>query len=149
MALYTKGSTLFEPTSQYGVLNILWNSFYLWTWLYILKALWFKALVFWVQIHRGLLLKVTEIFLLKVIFSPKSYTSSDFLIFISFNICFLIFHFRCISFWFEKLYPGVLSHLKYFLTILGNSWINIQYLRALDHKWIKSEGYGISVQMYM
>ena len=26
MALYTRGSTLYEPTSQYGDLNILWNS---------------------------------------------------------------------------------------------------------------------------
>ena len=28
VALYTKGSTIYETTSQYGDLNILWNCFY-------------------------------------------------------------------------------------------------------------------------
>ena len=52
VALYTKGSTFNEAMSQYDVLNILWNSFQLSTWLYIIIAQWSKALVLWSTDHE-------------------------------------------------------------------------------------------------
>ena len=47
VALYTKSSTIYEPTSQYGDLNILWNCLYRSTFLYIIIAQWSRALVLW------------------------------------------------------------------------------------------------------
>ena len=47
VALYTWGSKIYLPTSQYGDLNILWNCFYWKTFLYIIIAQWSWALVLW------------------------------------------------------------------------------------------------------
>ena len=45
--LYTKGSTLYEATSQYGDLNILWICSYRSTLFYVIIAQWSMALVLW------------------------------------------------------------------------------------------------------
>ena len=69
VALYTKGSTISEPTSQYDDLNILWNCFYRSTFLYIIMAQWCRAWVLWTA-HSEF--KVTEIsFWKSYIFTKK------------------------------------------------------------------------------
>ena len=47
VALYTKGSTIYKPTSQYGDLDILWNCLYRLTVLYIVISQLSRALVLW------------------------------------------------------------------------------------------------------
>ena len=49
VVLYTKGSTIYEPTSQYGDLNILWKCLYRSTFFYIIIAQWSRALVLWTK----------------------------------------------------------------------------------------------------
>ena len=44
VALYTTGSQIYYPTSQYGDLNILWNCLYRSTFFYIIIAQWSRAL---------------------------------------------------------------------------------------------------------
>ena len=112
MALYTEGSTIYKPTSQYGDLNILWNCLYRSTFLYIIIALHWS---YEPQIPSS---NPPENFVksywnkfLKVIFLPNNDFSFAFCTFIS-VICYFIFHYQTISSWFKKLYPGVMSHLK-------------------------------------
>ena len=97
VALYTKGSTIYEHTSQYGDLNILWKCLYRSTFLYIIIAQWSRA--FRVQILRKLLLKVTKIIFWKSYFYQKWF----FICFLCIHICHMLPHFSWsnyfISFW--------------------------------------------------
>ena len=88
VSLYTK-----DYTSR-GDLDILWN-----------------CLVEYHHNSVSIRRSYWNIFFKRIIFLPKSYMSFVFWTFI-FIICYLMFHYQIISFWYEKLYPGVMSHLK-------------------------------------
>ena len=163
MALHTKGSTIYEPTSQYGDLNILWKCLYRSTFLYIIIAQCscrsvakLSGLRHWScepQIQSS---NLPEAFVksywtnfLKVIFLPKNDLSFAFCTFIS-VICFLIFHHQTILSWFKKLYPGVMSHLndleiqncllctrkiiEFVKDWVGGWWIHVNLKGYLKHK---------------
>ena len=115
VAHYTKHSTFYEPTSQYGNLNILWNSFYQKSWSHVIIMPWSKAVK-----TQNLSSNLLKILLLKdttcIIIFLKSYFHQE-----NHIICFwtfvfitysLIFHNKTTSFLFNKLYPGVMSHHK-------------------------------------